>query len=115
MRNGLKIQYELLEKIKEIAVPYKVKVSRKCFGMYKNEKTLFWRATVREDYQYMGEGNCYILEISIKPLEFDNFRFTVIEPDENIKYTDVLRANHGFAFYTFFKKSYIVADNRRVR
>ena len=80
--------------------------------MYKNENPLFWRAIIREDYQYLGKGNCYYLEISIKPLNFDNIRFSITAPDENIKYTDMLRANQGFAFITFFKKSYIVTDDK---
>lgn len=111
MHIGLKIQYELLDYLKEIARPRKVKVSRKCLGMYKKEKSVFWRAEIREDYSYLGEGNCYVLKVSIKPLVYDDLRFAITEPGENIKYTDVLRANRGFAFYEFFNKPYIIEDN----
>lgn len=114
MSNGLKILKCLLDELKTEAKQYKIKVSQKCFGMYKKEPSFFWRAVIRQDYSYTGEGLLYLVAVSVVPPQFDEIRFMITNPGEGIQFTDVLRANRGFAFFTISERKYLYSDSENL-
>lgn len=110
MSNGYFVYRSLLARLKAAGQPCRVHGGLDCAGIYKRERGMFWRAVLEEDDAYTGPGCRFTLQVDIKPLVYDDVRFAVTLPGETIPYSGLLRAKHGFAFYTFCRQAYLVRD-----
>lgn len=105
MSEGFEFVFAVINELKKLGKPYKIKASKQSLGLYYNDKTYLWGTTIMPS-SYSSESFIRLeVKLLIKPLVFDKIdKILRHAPDENLG--DALNINIARSFYCISENSY---------